>query len=114
MDDTNLKTRIAELENRMAIRELIDNFSILADRKDIQKQMKLLTVSASIEAFKDGRLISKLVGQKEIGEKFEDFLKSIDTAYHFNGQNTVVVSGDKAAGILYCKSNLITTEKGKE
>lgn len=34
--------------------------------------------------------------------------------YHFNGQNTVTINGNKAEGISYCMVTLINVENGKK
>ena len=36
-NDDNLKKRISEIEERIAIKNLVDTFSILADQKETQK-----------------------------------------------------------------------------
>jgi hypothetical protein len=49
MTQTNLEKRIEELENVRALRELVDNFSILADKKEVWKQTELFTKDATVE-----------------------------------------------------------------
>ncbi|MDP2160303.1 MAG: nuclear transport factor 2 family protein, partial [Flavobacterium sp.] len=113
-EDNNLKMRISEIENRTALRELVDTFSILADKKEVQKQTELFTESAIVETYRNGELVSRLEGPKEIGVAFENFLKNFEAVYHFNGQHLVSINGDKATGILYCTTYLIRSENGKK
>lgn len=106
--------RINELENVRALRGLVDNFSILADKKDVQKQTLLFTKYATVDSYSNGALVSSLKGTKEMGDAFESFLKNFETVYHFNGQHTVSIEGNKADGTLYCMVDLISSENGKK
>jgi hypothetical protein len=47
--DNNLDGRIRASEDRMALKELVEIFSNLADQKDVQAQTLLFTESASVE-----------------------------------------------------------------
>ena len=114
MTQTNLEMRIEELENLRALRELVDNFSILADKKEVWKQTELLTKDATVESYANGALVSSLKGTKLIGEAFEAFLANFETVYHINGQHVVEINGDKAEGTLYCRVDLISSENGKK
>ncbi|MDQ0970208.1 hypothetical protein QFZ31_000086 [Neobacillus niacini] len=71
MTQTILEKRIEELENVRALRELVDNFSILADKKEVWKQTELFTKDATagsasallgILPFLLGSITSPLVG----------------------------------------------------
>lgn len=107
-----------ELQDRIAIRELIDNYCILADRKDVDKQLLLYTNAATQESHIKGadnkENVQVLKGRKQIGEAFSAFLKNFETVYHFSGQNVVTFNGDKATGIVYCMATLISDENGKK
>jgi hypothetical protein len=107
-------TTTRETEDKMAIRELLDTFSILADHKETQKQTLLFTENGTSETFVDGKSISLLTGRKQIGEAFANFLNNFETVYHQKGSQTIFVEGDKATGISYCLVTLIGTENGKK
>lgn len=113
-NNTGLHERINELENVRALRELVDHFSILADKKEVQKQTLLFTENATVETYVNGQVVSSLKGIKEIGDGFENFLKNFETVYHFNGQHTVSIKENTAEGTLYCLVDLIGSEDGKE
>ena len=49
---------------------------------------------------------------KEMEDAFGAFLKNFETVYHFNGQQTVTIKGDKASGTSYCLVTLIGVENG--
>lgn len=110
----SLEKRINELENVRALRELVDNFSILADRKEVWKQTELFTKDATVDSYVKGTLTSSLKGSKEIGEAFEAFLANFETVYHINGHHVVSINGNKAEGTLYCRVDLISSENGKK
>ena len=114
MTQTSLEKRIEELENVRALRELVDTFSILADKKEVWKQTELFTKDATVDSYVNGVLTSSLKGTEEIGEAFEGFLANFETVYHSNGQHVVSINGNKAEGILYCRVDLISSENGKK
>ncbi|MDF2792223.1 MAG: hypothetical protein K0Q87_3710 [Neobacillus sp.] len=114
MTQTIFEKRIEELENVRALRELVDNFSILADKKEVWKQTKLFTKEATVDSYVNGVITSSLKGTKEIGEAFEGFLANFETVYHTNGQHVVSINGNKAEGTLYCRVDLISSENGKK
>lgn len=107
-------TSLKEMEDRMALKELVDIFSNLADVKDVEAQVLLFTENAEVNSYRDGKLMSSLKGRKELAERFGAFLSLFETVYHINGQQTVTIDGDKAAGTSYCQVVLIGNENGKK
>ncbi len=103
-----------ELEDRTSLKELVDSVSILADKKDFHTQVQLFSENAVSETFAGGTAILKLKGRKEMAEAFGDFLKDVETVYHFNGQQVVTINGDNATGTSYSLVTLISTENGKK
>src|SRR5881275_3173360 len=114
MNDTNNNTSIQAIEDRLALKKLVDTFSTLADQKETEKQTLLFTEDAVSETFVNGQVVSSLKGRKQIGETFAAFLNNFETVYHINGQQTVTLNGDKATGISYCLVILIGTQNGKK
>lgn len=112
-NDNDLQKRVREIEDRIALKELVDTFSILADKKDVHTQTQLFTANAVVETYRKDVLVTKLTGRKEMEETFGTFLKNFETVYHFNGQQTVTISGDRASGVSYCMVTLIAVEGGK-
>ena len=104
---------IRELEDRIYLRELVDDVSILGDRKDFTAQVQLFSEDAISETFAGGTSILKLKGRKEMAEAFGNFLKDFKTVYHFNGQQVVTINGDSATGTCYCQITLIGNKGGK-
>ena len=113
-NENDLNKRIREMEDRIALKELVDTFSILADKKDVRAQTQLFTANAILETYRKDVLVTKLTGRKEMEDAFGAFLKNFETVYHFNGQQTVTLDGDRASGVSYCMVTLIGVEGGKK
>jgi hypothetical protein len=103
-----------QIEDRIALRELVDTYAIYGDQRKMQEQAALFSENAIVELYFDGKLASTLQGRQEIEDTFTSFLKDFETAYHFNGQQTVILHKDTATGIAYCTVTLIGTENGKK
>lgn len=103
---------LRELSDRMALKNLVDTFSVLADTKEIDTQVMLFTDSAEVVSYHGSTLTSRLKGRKQLAESFGAFLDLFVTVYHINGQQTVSIEGDKAKGTAYCMVVLINEENG--
>jgi SnoaL-like domain len=108
-----VRNAAADVQVKLALRELVDTFSNLADVKDTKGQVLLFTPDGGVRTLRGGREVSSLDGRDKMEAAFAAFLKNFDTVYHFNGQHTVSVNGNNATGTLYCLVTLIGTENGK-
>ena len=108
------KNNLLEIEDKMALKYLVDIFSTWADQKETQKQTFLFTEDATVETFIGGQLVTSLKGRQQIGEAFGNYLALFETVYHLNGQQTVTIHGEQASGISYCLVTLIGLENGKK
>lgn len=88
----------SEIADKIALKELVDTFSILADRKDTDGQRYLFTEDAIVQSYQKGVLGSSYTGRKEIGDAFGAYLANFNTVYHINSQQVVELNGDKATG----------------
>jgi hypothetical protein len=109
----DLNARITAIEDRIALKNLVDTFSILADQKETQIQSLLFTENATVESRVGSQPGMTLTGRKQIGDAFGAFLSNFETVYHINGQQTVTLQGDKATGISYCQVTMIGQMDGK-
>jgi ketosteroid isomerase-like protein len=109
----DLAQRVQRLEDRAALKALVDTFSILADRKDVAKQVLLFTEDATVDSYSNGRPGGSFKGRQQIGAAFAGFLANFETVYHVNGQQAVDIQGDRATGTAYCLVVLIGRENGK-
>lgn len=104
---------LQEIKDKIALRELVDRFSNLADEKNIAEQMKLFTDDAVVISMEGERTVSEFKGKQQIGEAFSNFLALFHTVYHINGQHTVKLRGNTATGTYYCQVALIAERDGK-
>lgn len=110
----NNEDSLVKYKNQAELKELVDTFSILADKKDTDAQTFLFTEDAQVYNYDEGKLTTVLKGKEEIGKAFRDYLSLFETVYHINGQQTVNIDGDKADGISYCQVVLVRTENGEK
>ena len=103
-----------ELADRLALKDLVDTFSNLADTKEVDAQVKLFTDSAQVISYHGKEMTSSLKGREELAGRFKAFLDNFDTVYHMNGQQTVNINGDKATGTAYCMVVLVREENGRK
>jgi len=114
MQNATLEQRIQRLEDKGALKALVDAFSNLADRKDLATQALLFTEDAIVDTYFEGQLFASLNGRKEIEDTFSKFMANFETSYHINGQHTAELDGDHATAIHYCLVVLVSTANGKK
>jgi ketosteroid isomerase-like protein len=113
MPQSTLEKRLQALEDRAALKELVDTFSNLADAMDVNSQLSLFTEDATVDSYVGGALVSSLKGREQIGQGFGAYLANFHAVYHHNGQQTVSIRGDRATGVSYCFVVLVGTKDGK-
>lgn len=104
---------MSELRDRMELKELVDVFSVLADKKDVETQVLLFTEDATVDSYRGDSLVSSIKGCENLAQGFGAFLALFDTVYHINGQQTVRIDGDRATGTAYCQVVLIGMQDGR-
>lgn len=97
-----------EIKDRIALRELVDRVSLLADKKDFAAQVRLFTEDAVSETYSAGKLLLMLQGREQMAGAFADYLKDVETLFHMNGQHVVTIDGHDAAGTSYCSITMVT------
>ncbi|SDM77419.1 SnoaL-like domain-containing protein, partial [Catalinimonas alkaloidigena] len=105
--------RLSALEDKQAIKHVVDEFSILADTKEIEKQVMLFTPDGVVESYANGERSSSLQGRAQLQEVFSGFLANFHTVYHQNGQQTIDLQGDRAKATSYCRVILVGDQDGK-
>lgn len=114
MTNGTLEQRIARMEDRMAIKHVVDVFSNLADVKQIDKQVLLFTEDAVVTSYSAGTLVSELKGRAQLLATFSGFLAGFDVVYHQNGQQTIDELTDSTAkATSYCHVILVGMQDGK-
>src|SRR5690348_7113971 len=104
----------AEAADRLALRELFDAYAHCADRRDANGQKALFTDDTVFAVYMDGEGSDPtyvLHGREALTPVFED-LNRYEVTTHFNGQSTVTLDGDHAAGESYTIAHHVYTEDG--
>ena len=104
----------SELEDRIAIRELVEAYAHCADRREPDAQMALFTQDATFVVYMNSRADEPsytLKGRDSLRPVFEN-LRSYDTTTHFLGQSTLEVDGDAATGESYCLAHHLSVVDG--
>ena len=106
--------RLQQLEDRIAIRELIDAYTYCADTRNIEGHMALFTEDTNFEVYMDEKSPTPtqvVTGRKNLFPVFNDLNQYVSTM-HFNGQSTVKLDGRLATGITYCRAYHLTLPEG--
>lgn len=110
----NIEQRLTVIEDKMAIKYVVDEFSNLADTKEIDKQVLLFTEDGEVTSISKGQSASILKGRDQLKQAFSNFLSNFHTVYHQNGQQTIDLKGDEAEATNYCRVILIGKQSDKE
>ncbi|SNT64015.1 SnoaL-like domain-containing protein [Streptosporangium subroseum] len=104
-----------EAADRLALRELVDAYAHCADGRDAEGQMALFTNNTHFVVYMDSRSsepTQELHGRDALLPVFDN-LNTYETTTHFNGQSTVTVNGDSAAGETYCLAHHVWEVEGQ-
>lgn len=112
----NIEQRLQELEDRIAIRELIDQYTYCADSRDAEGQMAIFTEDTNFEVYMDERLPepTQVVKSRENLRPVFDDLNQYLSTMHLNAQSTVKLKGEKATGMTYCRAYHLKVEDGAQ
>ena len=106
--------RLQQLEDRIAIRELIDAYAFCADTRNNEGQMALFTDDTNFEVYMDEKAPTPtqvVIGRKNLFPVFDDLNQYLSTM-HFNGQSTITMEGERAASITYCRAYHLKVQEG--
>jgi SnoaL-like domain len=104
-----------EAADRLAIRELIENYAHCADRRDAKGQMALFTADTHFVVYmnaKDPAPSMDLNSREALAPVFADLNKYAATT-HFLGQSTILLTGDRGTGECYCLAHHVTIDGEK-
>ena len=109
-----MESKIQTIEDKMAIKQVVDVFSNLADTKEIDKQVLLFTEDGIVESGSgDNKML--LSGRKQLFDAFSGYLANFSIVYHQNGQQTIdELTANTAKTTSYCQVILIGKQDGKE
>jgi SnoaL-like domain len=101
-----------EAGDRLAIRELFDAYAHCGDQRDVEGQMSLFTSDTEFLVYMDSRkdeVSQEIRGREGLRAVFEN-LSTYEATTHFNGQSTVVWTGETATGVSYCLAHHVKVE----
>jgi hypothetical protein len=106
----------SETADRLAIRELVEEYAYCADRRDAKGQMALFTPDTHFVVYmnaKDPTPSQDLHSRGALAPVFDDLNKYAATM-HFVGQSTILtLTGDKATGEAYTLAHHLTIDGEK-
>ncbi|TXI71112.1 MAG: nuclear transport factor 2 family protein [Cyclobacteriaceae bacterium] len=112
-NETVMETRIQTIEDKLAIKQVVDVFSNLADTKEIDKQVLLFTEDGIVESGSGDNKMT-LSGRKQLFDAFSGYLASFSIVYHQNGQQTIdELTANTAKTTSYCRVILIGNQNGQ-
>lgn len=115
METKSTQQRLLEIEDKMAIKNVVDVFSNLADTKEIDRQVLLFTEDGVVESVSMGQPSSTLKGRDQLKQAFSAFLSNFHTVYHQNGQQTIdELTENSAKTTSYCRVILVGEQDGKQ
>lgn len=112
----NTEEQLQQTADRLAIREIIDQYAFCADTRDAQGQMALFTENTKFIVFMDAKAPepTQIINKRSDLFPVFDNLNMYNATMHFNGQNKVQLNGETATGIAYCIAHHQTIEDGKQ
>ena len=107
--------QLQQSADRLAIRNLVDQYAYCADTRDAQGQMALFTEDTRFIVFMDAKASEPTQVINKRADLFPVFdnLNTYRATMHFNGQSTVLqLNDDTATGITYCIAHHQTINDG--
>ncbi|MEV4534170.1 nuclear transport factor 2 family protein [Asanoa sp. NPDC049518] len=103
--------------DRAALRDLVDAYARLADRRDPAGQAALFTEDARVTVVMGGgpdagEPAQVVEGRAALESEFGG-LRNYEQTTHFNGQSTVTLDGGSATGETYCLAHHLWTDNGQ-
>ena len=111
----DIQQQLQQSADRLAIRDLVDQYAYCADTRDAQGQMALFTEDTRFIVFMDAKSSEPTQVINKRADLFPVFdnLNTYRATMHFNGQSTVQQLSDaSAAGITYCIAHHQTIKDG--
>ena len=103
---------LQELEDKEAIREVIDRFSTL--EINVREQAKLFTPDTKITIYTRDKKIMEINGNKDMEEKFGAAMANAKSSFHMNGQQVIELKNDhEATDTHYCQATIENEVNGE-
>jgi len=111
----NTEQQLQETADRLAIRNLVDQYAYCADTRNAQGQMALFTEDTQFIVFMDAKssVPTQVINKRADLFPVFDNLNTYRATMHFNGQSSVLQLNDNSAtGVAYCIAHHQTIKDG--
>ena len=102
-----------EAADRLAIRELVEEYAQCADRRDATRQMSLFTTDTHFVVYMNAKAATpsmELHSREALAPVFAD-LNKYEATTHFVGQSTILdLANNRATGETYCLAHHVTVD----
>jgi hypothetical protein len=102
------------LKTKEDLRNLIDHYAYLSDDKKIAEVMDLFTPDVTYKVYMGGALVADVSGRENMEKDFNHHASLVKTYFTLNGQHTVKIDGESAAGISFTQIKMIREVEGKD
>ncbi|MCC8410869.1 nuclear transport factor 2 family protein [Mucilaginibacter sp. UR6-1] len=102
------------LNTREELRNLIDAYASLGDKKKIAEQMSLFTTDITYKAYMNNFLAANVSGVQNLEKEFNGHASQVKTYFTMNGQHTVQLDGDTATGVSFSQIKMVREADGKD
>jgi ketosteroid isomerase-like protein len=114
MSTKSVEQRLQEVEDRIAIKAIVDTFSNLADKQEFAALVMLLTEDAEVDFYFGEALAGSWKGRAAFEAALVRFSGNFEATYHLNGQQVIELQGDIATSQHYCLAMQIAASEGKK
>ncbi|MDA3615937.1 nuclear transport factor 2 family protein [Polluticaenibacter yanchengensis] len=102
------------LRTKEELRSLIDAYAILGDEKRISEQMNLFTPDANYTVYMNGIEVANTTGTDKLKEEFSGHASQVKTYFTLNGQHSIKIDKDTAAGVSFSQIKMVRENDGKD
>lgn len=102
------------LKTKEDLRNLIDDYAYLSDDKKIAEVMNLFTPDVTYKVYMGGALVADVSGRENMEKDFNHHASLVKTYFTLNGQHTVNINSETAAGISFTQIKMIREVEGKD
>jgi uncharacterized protein (TIGR02246 family) len=103
--------RLEEIADLLEVRSLVDTYAFAADQRDRERFAGVFTADGTLATGQGGR---RYVGREDIANVLNWVEERFYKTMHFVGNQTAVIEGDVAQGLVYCLAHHISNEDGRQ
>ena len=101
------------VEDRAALRDLVEAYGRAIDRRDASLLVSLFTEDGALVFYEDGAPARERRGHDALAGII-DYVSRYSVTTHFIGNHTAWVDGDRATGETYCLAHHVSERDGEQ